>query len=437
MPLAWTTSTQSAEIEAAGWIKIALGWEPAGGPVVGYVVYTSFNGEAPFAYATVWKVNHAIIAGGVGDSLRVRVSAIDAHWQEGPVSDYSDEIRFVAASDSGGASVPADDPGAENPAGAATPTDDPAPPAPGAPLDFDGDGFSDLLLRNDATGETRIWLVKSGSVVAETPPLAVPLHASIVGNGDYDGDGVADILSMEDASGRLDVQLIRNAEVVAGGTIVEALGAGWKVVGSGDHTGDGRADVLLRNRELGSLQIVFVDGVAASGVAGMYSGIDAGSEVLGSGDYNGDGRADILWSTASGLELWLAGISMDFEIVALTQHDERWEIAATGDYDGDGDSDALLKSGGKLAISAIDGEVLSRPALIGVKLTRSINLPLGDCDGDGAIDLLIQHRPSGESTVENMFYSMSEGLALEARALPDLAEGWTFAAVGQQPAPTR
>ena len=64
--------------------------------------------------------------------------------------------------------------------------------------DFNGDGKSDLLWRNDA-GVTAIWDMNDGAILDGSSLGAVPLNWHIAGTGDFNGDHKSDILWRNDA----------------------------------------------------------------------------------------------------------------------------------------------------------------------------------------------------------------------------------------------
>ena len=66
--------------------------------------------------------------------------------------------------------------------------------------DFDGDGRSDILWRNDSTGANAIWR-SANSATPQTMTAVTNLAWKVVGVGDFDGDGRSDILWRNDSSG--------------------------------------------------------------------------------------------------------------------------------------------------------------------------------------------------------------------------------------------
>jgi M6 family metalloprotease-like protein len=176
--------------------------------------------------------------------------------------------------------------------------------------DFDGDGKSDILWRDTATGQTAIWFM-NGAVVSSSSNTNVSAGAytsttgwQVHGVGDFDGDGKADILWRHAGTGKTVAWLMNGATKTGGGYTNVQAGAytsttGWQVQGAGDFNGDGKSDILLRSAETGRMAIWTMNGVKV--VSSAYTSVDAGAYTSSAGlqvsaiaDYNGDGKYDIL-----------------------------------------------------------------------------------------------------------------------------------------------
>jgi hypothetical protein len=188
--------------------------------------------------------------------------------------------------------------------------------------DFNGDGKTDILLRN-ADGTITDWLAaRADSTIVDVPnaPFAnngdnswvsVPISSNIVGAGDFNGDGRTDIL-LRNANGT-----IFNFLGTANGGFVNngdnssvTLAASWLVAAIGDFNGDGLSDILWRSDSgaifdfLGTANGGFVNNGDASWVS-----VDNSWHVAGVGKFNGDARDDILWRNDSGAIFDFLGIA--------------------------------------------------------------------------------------------------------------------------------
>jgi len=223
--------------------------------------------------------------------------------------------------------------------------------------DFNGDGRSDILWRND-NGLVGDWLgtVNGGFTDNSGASLnAVPTSWHVVGTGDFNADGRDDILWRNDNGLVGDWLGTANGGFVDNsGASLNAVSTDWKVAGTGDFNGDGRADILWRNDNgllvdwLGTANGGFVDNSGAS-----LNTVPMTWHVVGTGDFNGDGRDDILWRNDNGLLVnWLAvanGGFADNSGASLNGVPTNWHVAGTGDFNGDGRADIMWRNDNGLA----------------------------------------------------------------------------------------
>src|SRR5262249_9589840 len=83
--------------------------------------------------------------------------------------------------------------------------------------DFNGDTRSDILWRNDTTGQLVIWLLNGTSVIGGGSPGTVTdtFNWEIVGQRDFNGDGSADILWRNRSTGQALIWLINGTSVIS------------------------------------------------------------------------------------------------------------------------------------------------------------------------------------------------------------------------------
>jgi len=247
--------------------------------------------------------------------------------------------------------------------------------------DFNGDGNSDILLKNSA-GSLYVLFGKDDGVSYATSATRIykestPATYSVVGTGDFNGDTHCDIL-LKNAAGSLYV-LAGKADGVAYGLPVriykETIPATYRVAGTGDFNGDNKCDILLKNAA-GSLYVLLgkADGVAYGTPVRIYKeSTPASYSVAGTGDFNGDGNCDILLKNAAGSLYVLFGKAdgVAYATTATRIYKETSPVTylavLTGDYNGDGKCDILLKnSAGSLYVLAgkDDGVAYGLPARI-------------------------------------------------------------------------
>jgi len=144
--------------------------------------------------------------------------------------------------------------------------------------DFNGDGKSDIALQNATTGEVYLWLLNGTALaghgyVGWRPPSA---DWRLRDTGDYNGDGRSDILLQDAATGDCYAWLVDGTTVTGSGFVGWRPGAAWVAQRGGDVNGDGNGDVLLRNGTTGESYIWTMSGTSVinSGFTGWATSAD-------------------------------------------------------------------------------------------------------------------------------------------------------------------
>lgn len=229
--------------------------------------------------------------------------------------------------------------------------------APTVTNDFDGDFRTDLLWRDNPSGQLGNWRgAYDGSFEynASAGLTAVSTDWKVAATGDFNGDGRSDILWRNSLTGQFGDWLATQGGAFAFNSAagLTTVAAAWTIVTTGDFNGDGRDDILWRNTTTGQ----FGDWLASSSGNGSFSfNAAAGLTTVGLdwhiaavGDFNGDAREDILWRNDSGqFGTWLANSSGGFAYnvaAGLVAVGNDWTIAGTGDFNGDGRSDILWRN---------------------------------------------------------------------------------------------
>jgi hypothetical protein len=175
------------------------------------------------------------------------------------------------------------------------PVNDARPPA----SDFNGDGKSDVLWRQEGSGQVYFWEMNGQQVQAEGAVVHAPVTTDwhVLGIDDFNGDFNCDLLWRQDGTGQVYVWEMNGRQVQAEGAVAHApVTTDWHVQGIGDFNGDGNSDVLWRQD--GSVQIYVweMNGrqVQAEGAV-AHAPVTTDWHVPGVGDFNGDFNSDLLW----------------------------------------------------------------------------------------------------------------------------------------------
>ena len=225
--------------------------------------------------------------------------------------------------------------------------------------DVSGDGFSDLVWHNQATGQIAAWTLY-GPQVTSTYYLnggrGVDTSWKLQGSGDLDGDGHADLLWRHN-DGRLAAWMMRAGSLLSGSVLVYPGGVtarqhdrNWLIRGLGDLDGNGRSDVIWQHASDGSVAVWFMDGlnIVRTSEMSLSSATDPDWRIAGSGDINGDGRADLIWQHpgTGRLAAWMMRGATVVAQAHLSQFtsDLNWSVRGVGDVNGDGYADLLWQN---------------------------------------------------------------------------------------------
>ena len=300
--------------------------------------------------------------------------------------------------------------------------------------DFNGDGRSDILWRSDS-GALSDWLANANGGFASNDGNAygtVPTSWKMAGTGDFNGDGRSDILWRNNDGSLSDWLANSNGGFAANdANAFTKVATSWHVVSTGDFNGDGREDLLWRS-DSGALSdwLANANGSFTGNDANAYTTVATSWKVAGTGDFNGDGREDILWRSDGGaLSDWLANANGGFtsnDANAYATAPISWHIAGTGDFNGDGREDILWRSdSGALSdwLANANGSFTSNDANAYATVPTSWHIAgTGDYNGDGREDILWR---SDSGALSNWLANTNGGFAVnDANAHAQASTDW-------------
>ena len=176
-------------------------------------------------------------------------------------------------------------------------------------------GAADVVWQDGSGGLLAAWAMNGPQVVSlslitfQGSPAAPDASWSVTGVGDFNGEGNSDLLWRNENGTLVDWSLngseITSSQVVTFQRNAATPDASWNVAGIGDFNGDGKSDLLWRN-DNGSLVDWSMNGsqVTASQQVTLLGGSpatpDSSWNVAGIGDFNADGKADVLWRNTNG-----------------------------------------------------------------------------------------------------------------------------------------
>ena len=199
---------------------------------------------------------------------------------------------------------------------------------------------------------------------------------------------------------------------------VEVVGKSPIALAAGDFNGDGRPDVAAANFGTDNIEILLNDGGGAIVPAGRYKAGDSPGAIVAA-DFNGDGKLDLAASDGLGITVLINhgdGTFAPAVHVALDQTINAFPVSVTAaDFNGDGAIDLAASGIGwtfdfqavtsanadNVAILLNDGTghfTLANTILIDNPFPRLGDITVGDVDGDGLPDLLVD-QSSGRVTV--------------------------------------
>lgn len=123
-------------------------------------------------------------------------------------------------------------------------------------MDFDGNGYADILMRAD-NGDLSIWMMDSTGKVSDTSLGNIPTEWKIGGSGDFNGDGKADIL-WRNISGEVAIWFMNGAQVQNWASL-GTVSTEWTLTGIRDFDRDGNSDILWQDSG-GTIAVWKMDG---------------------------------------------------------------------------------------------------------------------------------------------------------------------------------
>jgi hypothetical protein len=253
-------------------------------------------------------------------------------------------------------------------------------PLPGARFgDFNGNGWSDLMVRQSSTG--RLYLYPgNGTRFGSRVQVSTGWNSldAITRLGDFNRDGHEDIIARENATGSLWLYPGTGSGLAPR---VKIGRSGWnsmrEITPVGDWDGDGSPDLLAVQSSTGSLFLYPGRGTSFSTRRMIGAGWNAYAELAGAGDFNRDGHVDLVTRNSATGDLWLYpgnGTTFNPRVRIGTGWNTMRDVVGVGDFDRDGFPDliAVQQATGNLFRYPGRGTSLGSRLLIGAGWTTDL-----------------------------------------------------------------
>ncbi len=239
---------------------------------------------------------------------------------------------------------------------------------------------NDLMWRNDVSDETATWFVNnaafsSAAFTTKTPALGTNPDWKAVGTGDFNQDGETDLVWRNDVSDETGVWFLKDnaldsAVIIDKAPLLGKDASGWKIVGTGDFNSDGNLDLVWQNYAAGEVGVWFLKGTSfesASYIANapQLPQNSANWKVVGTGDFNSDSNLDLVWrnDVSDQTGFWfLKGKTFESAAILdnaplLGKDASGWKIVGTGDFSNDGNPELLWQNqaAGQVGVWSLKG----------------------------------------------------------------------------------
>ena len=171
--------------------------------------------------------------------------------------------------------------------------------------DLNGDAQADLVLQHSLSGQVTAFYMNAGNsqLVAEGAvgrQISGP-NWEVAGTGDFNGDGKTDLLLRNNIADQTIAWYMNDQGKILSETLVGRRfeDSRWKIETTADFTGDGQADWLLRHYVSGQNLLMEMDGteiVSERLIGRVVEDLDW--QIVGTKDLNGDGEMDIIWQNS-------------------------------------------------------------------------------------------------------------------------------------------
>ncbi len=281
--------------------------------------------------------------------------------------------------------------------------------------DWNGDGFSDVVLGAPGGGYVLVVSGRNGSILLNATGGA-SFGAAVDAAGDVDADGVPDVIVGAPLAGRAEILSGATGAVLLGLDASAATEFGRAVGGAGDVDGDGFDDVIVGAPSDPRGGLVAGSATVFSGASGAALYTFVGTQLFGrlggaaaaAGDFDQDGFADVIVGAPGQADVApVSSAAVYSGATGATLFAKNWvlgplvgrDVGAAGDANGDGAADVFIaRAPGPVTVTVYSGSTGAPIRSLAASLDARV-AAAGDVDADGLDDLVLGDPGTGSASV--------------------------------------
>jgi probable HAF family extracellular repeat protein len=132
--------------------------------------------------------------------------------------------------------------------------------------DFNGDGYTDMMLQNVNSGGLEAYNIGHNAIVGAAYMGVTGLDWKVTGFGDFYSHGHDDMLMRNVNSGGMYIYDISGNRINSA-NYIGVVGTDWQTLGFGNFSGRGNDDMIMRNTHTGGLEVYDIDHGRLTGAA--------------------------------------------------------------------------------------------------------------------------------------------------------------------------